>query len=388
MAENVILAGATSVPGHNQILEAFSSMGMRATFIEAPFVKKYTTLPAGTPVTYTDTAPAGCLVIPLSEYWISQCMKERPKNISDRALKASRSKKFLYELLSNHGVATPKIFDSLAEARNFISTDEANKAIVKPEGLFSGYAVKVVDRNNVDKLDEYFVKAKDVHNNAIKLFEIQSKGALVTQVVSGTEYSADLFFCRGRLSLVRLSKKVVVEIHGTPCTVICQLVPCSDDFLKQMDKWCRVLFDEDDVSFAQFDFIERSSGGADGAGCLVPIDFACRVGGGMAELFGECETNVYADAVVGKQYQVRSSNGYLTQLNLLPTKSGIIERDDYDLAEGKQFIYKHKGDFVPECPSSVASRIAVVIKKAPLATVVDAEKLLIGDERIKFWKKK
>ena len=67
---------------------------------------------------------------------------------------------------------------------------------------------------------------------------------------------------------------------------------------------------------------------------------------------------------------------------------GIIERDDYDLAEGKQFIYKHKGDFVPECPSSVASRIAVVIKKAPLATVADAEKLLIGDERIKFWKKK
>ena len=97
MTENVILAGATSVPGHNQILEAFSSIGMRATFIEAPFVKKYTSLAAGTPVAYTATAPADCLVIPLSEYWISQCMKERRKNISDRALKASRSKKLLYE---------------------------------------------------------------------------------------------------------------------------------------------------------------------------------------------------------------------------------------------------------------------------------------------------
>lgn len=382
MTENVILAGATSVPGHNQILEAFSSIGMRATFIEAPFVKKYTSLAAGTPVTYTATAPADCLVIPLSEYWISQCMKERRKNISDRALKASRSKKLLYELLAAHGVATPKIFDSLAEARSFIAVGPENKVIVKPEGLFSGYAVKVVDKNNADKLDEYFIKAKDVYNNAIKLFGIQNKEALVTQVVPGTEYSADLFICRGRLSLVRLSKKVVMEIHGTPCTVICQLVPCSDDFLKQMDKWCRVLFDDGDVSFAQFDFIDR------GDGVLVPIDFACRVGGGMTELFGECETNVYAGAVVGKQYEVRASKGYLTQLNYLPTKSGIIERDDYDLAEGKQFIYKHKGDFVPECPSSVASRIAVVIKKAPLATVADAEKLLIGEERIKFWKKK
>ena len=108
----------------------------------------------------------------------------------------------------------------------------------------------------------------------------------------------------------------------------------------------------------------------------------------MAELFGECESNVYADAVVGKQYEVRASKGYLTQLNYVPTKSGIIEKDDYSLAEGKQFTYKHKGDFVPESPSSVASRIAVVIKKAPLATAKDAEKLLIGEERIKFWKKK
>ncbi len=387
MQEKVILAGATSVTGHKQILEAFSSIGMQATFMEAPFVKKYMHLPSGIPVICADTAPAGSLVIPLSEYWISQCMKDNCGKISSRALKASRSKKFLYELFASNGIPSPRIFDSLAEAKDFISECGTNKVVVKPQGLFSGYAVKVVDKKNLEKIGEYFLKAENVHNNAIKLFEIESKGALVTESVPGTEYSADIFFCRGRLSLVRLCKKVVVEIHGTPCTVICQLVPCTGDFLKQMDMWCRALFDDEDLSFAQFDFIERSRGAADDAECLVPIDFACRVGGGMAELFGECEANVYADAVVGKQYGVRSSKEYLTQFNYLPTKSGIIERDDYDLHEGRQFIYKHKGDFVPECPSSVASRIAVVIKKAPPATIADAEKLLIGDERIKFWKK-
>lgn len=380
MPEKIILAGASSVMGHEKIIEAFSSIGMDATFIEAPFVKKYFK-DASDKFIYTENLPPETTAIPLSEYWISQCIKARQCAISERALKASRSKKYLYEILKTAGIKTPEIFTSLEGARNFILNDNG-KVIVKPEGLFSGYAVKTVGEENLNNLEELVLKASDVHNNAIKLFGIESKGALVTELISGNEYSADLFFCRGRLSLVRLSKKVVVEIHGTPCTVICQLVPCGESFFEQMSKWCRVLFDDGNVSFAQFDFIDC------GDGQLVPIDFACRVGGGMAELFGECESNVYADAVVGKQYEVRASKGYLTQLNYVPTKSGIIEKDDYNLAEGKQFIYKHKGDFVPESPSSVASRIAVVIKKAPLATAKDAEKLLIGEERIKFWKKK
>ncbi|MDO4505460.1 MAG: hypothetical protein Q4B64_00770 [Spirochaetales bacterium] len=380
MADKIVLAGATSVIGHNEILKAFSDIGMDATFIEAPFVKKYLKNSSGE-FTYTESIPSGAIAIPLSEYWISQCIKTRQCAISEKALKASRSKKYLYELLAKNGNKVPEIFDSLEKARSFIS-ETKGKVIVKPEGLFSGYAVKTVGEENLNSLEELVLKARDVHNNAIKLFEIESKGALVTELIPGNEYSADLFLCRGRLSLVRLSKKVVVEIHGTPCTVICQMVPCSADFLEQMSKWCRALFDDGDISFAQFDFIEGCDGG------LVPIDFACRVGGGMGELFGECESNVYADAVVGKQYQVRASNGYLTQFNYVPTKSGVIEKDDYNLQEGKHFIYKHKGDFVPESPSSVASRIAVVVKKAPLATIEDARELLIGDERIKFWKKK
>lgn len=380
MPKKIILAGASSVMGHEKIIEAFSSIGMDATFIEAPFVKKYFK-DASDKFIYTENLPPETTAIPLSEYWISLCIKTKQCTISERALKASRSKKFLYEILKTAGIKTPEIFTGLEDARNFILNDNG-KVIVKPEGLFSGYAVKTVGEENLNNLEELVLKASDVHNNAIKLFGIESKGSLVTELISGNEYSADLFFCRGRLSLVRLSKKVVVEIHGTPCTVICQLVPCGESFFEQMSKWCRVLFDDGDISFAQFDFIEGCGGE------LVPIDFACRVGGGMAELFGECESNVYADAVVGKQYEVRASKGYLTQLNYVPTKSGIIEKDDYSLAEGKQFIYKHKGDFVPESPSSVASRIAVVIKKAPLATAKDAEKLLIGEERIKFWKKK
>ncbi|MDD7460246.1 MAG: ATP-grasp domain-containing protein [Spirochaetales bacterium] len=379
MGEKIILAGAASVSGHDEIIKAFSEIGFEAEFIEAPFIKKYYKDFLFKDISYTDTIPENRIAIPLSEYWISQCIKSRQCAISEKALKASRSKKYFYNLLAAAEIPVPEIFDTIEKAKNFVQENNAT-IIVKPEGLFSGYAVKIVSQKNLNLLENIVQKAKEVRNNAVKLFEVKNNSALITELVQGDEYSADLFFCRGRLSLVRLCKKVVAEIHGTPCTAICQLVPCSEDFFKQMKHWCSVLFSDDNISFAQFDFIDN------GCGQIVPIDFACRVGGGMSELFGECKNNVYADAVWGKQYQPEISKGYLTQFNYLPTKSGILSKDDFNLMAGKQFIYKHKEDFVPESPSSVASRIAVVVRNYLDATEKDAERLLIGDDCIDFWK--
>lgn len=379
MGEKIILAGAASVSGHDEIIKAFSEIGFDADFIEAPFIKKYYKDFLFKDISYTDTIPENSIAIPLSEYWISQCIKSRQCAISEKALKASRSKKYFYNLLAVAEIPVPEIFDTIEKAKNFVQENNA-AIIVKPEGLFSGYAVKIVSQKNLNLLDSLVQKAKEVRNNAIKLFEVENSSAIITELIPGSEYSADLFFCKGRLNLVRLCKKIVVEIHGTPCTAICQLVPCSTYFFEQVEKWCRVLFDNDNISFAQFDFIDN------GCGRIVPIDFACRVGGGMSELFGECENNFYADAVWGKQYQSEVSKGYLTQFNYLPTKSGILSKDDYNLIEGRHFIYKHKGDFVPESPSSVASRIAVVVRNYPPATEKDAGQLLIGDDCIDFWK--
>lgn len=379
MQEKIILAGAASVNDYQKILKAFSDIGFNASFIEVPFIKKYIKSKDENLITWTKELNNKDIIIPLSEYWISQCIKNKQYSISNNALKASRSKKFLYNLFSSFNIPSPKIFNTIKEAQDFI-IEQNKKVIVKPEGLFSGYAVKVVDKENLCNLKTFFENASNVHNNALKLFEIENTNSLITEMIYGNEFSADVFLYNGRISIVRITKKIVVEIHGTPCTAICQLVPCSDDFFLQISKWCKALFCKNDISFAQFDFIQTEDN------ILIPLDFACRVGGGMNELFNEYESNVYADAVLGKQYALKDKNGYLSQFNYLPTKSGVISNENYNLQEGKQFIYKHKGDFVPESPSSIASRIAVVVKNASLATSKDADQLLLGDEYIKFWK--
>ena len=226
-----------------------------------------------------------------------------------------------------------------------------------------------------------------MNNRALKLFEIKNNNALVTEYIFGKEYSADIFYFKGKISLVRLCKKEIVFIHETPCTAVYQLLNPNEKIKSVLEKWCNTLFEKENISFGQFDFIE------DCEDDFVPIDFAPRVGGGIEELLKCCKKNVYADAVLNVFNQnennvFSSDENYLSQFNYLPTKSGKIFNDDYKLLSGKKIIYKHKGDFVPECPSSSASRIAVVIAnhKSPVEKEI-LDSLLIGSEHIEFWKK-
>ena len=153
------------------------------------------------------------------------------------------------------------------------------------------------------------------------------------------------------------------------------------------EKYFREWLEKENISFGQFDFIE------DRDGDFVPIDFAPRIGGGIEELLKCCKKNVYADAVLNifnknENNILPLDEKYLSQFNYLPTKSGKIFNDNYKLLSGKKIIYKHNGDFVPECPSSSASRIAVVIArhKSPVEKEI-LYSLLIGSEHIEFWKK-
>lgn len=381
MNRKLILAGAASVIGHREILDAFESIGFQADFIEATFHKKYGCFQNFDKTLYMDSAPADIPVIPLSEYWISQCIEKGCKNISTTALKASRSKTFFYDVLRQNNVEVPLTMEDIESAEKFI--EEGNKIIVKPEGLFSGYGIKKVSKENLHELSTFTYNASHVNNNALKMFGIKSNRAIFSQSVDGEEYSADLFLNEGKISIVRICKKAVREVHFTPCTIACQLVPLGNHIRENLEKWCSILFSENDISFAQFDFIVTP------AQKIIPIDFASRVGGGMLELFSCHNSNLYADAVLVKKYEIPASLTYLTQFNYLPTKSGILKTDCYtNASDGKIFTYKKKGDFVPECPSSVASRIAVLVKQNPLLSEkTPVEQFLLGDDFIEFWKK-
>lgn len=372
--KNVILAGAESVFGLEQIKLAFEQIGVAAEFAEAPFMLKYSAAEKNENIKYSDTLPENSVVVPLSEFWISYCIKTHQCRISEKALECSRSKKKLYDTFFSAGEDSVKYFSTVTEAESAVNSGK--KIIIKPEGLYSGLGIVIIEKSNKEKFQAYIEQASAINTKNMKLMQIQNSGCMITEYISGTEYSADCFYKEGRISIVRLCRKKIIVINDKPCTAVCQIVKPDSVITEKLESWMNILFEKNNMSFAQFDFIITEDKKR-----IVPIDFACRVGGGMSELLKATGTNPYADAVKGC-FNLCKNGKTLTQLNYLSVKNGYIKNDDYNLAEGKQFIYKHKGDYVISFPSSVGSRTAVVIQERDTDYLpVDIEKSLLIDEQ-------
>ncbi len=422
--EKIVLAGACSVFGLEDLAAAFARLGFEADFVEATFMKPY--LPNfGSKcknITFTDES-AGSLLIPLSEYWISQCIKGKNCKIAASALKASRDKLFFNRLLQNVGLAATAIYETPQQALNAVK--DGGTIFIKPAGANSGYGTAVVSARNIQDFERLYNEAGAIKNKILSLMQVEKSGVMLCQYINGTEYSADCFVCRGRAKIVRLCRKSVLTINSKPCTATVQLIEPDGEIKDAIENWLNLLFEKNDVSFAQFDFIQNDQGE------FVPIDFACRVGGGMAELLGECEQNPYAaavSAVAGASFSAGSAcadytdnadctnieenkkpvtlldkleifsdcgfcapnagwqiedGNFLTMLNYLPVKSGYVVNDNFIFSSGKAAVHKKKGSFVTNNPSSVASKIATVIcQHPPVFSAEELQKLLIAEPYI------
>lgn len=385
--KKVIFAGATAFFGWEEISNILKSQGMEASFIDADFMKPFYDKTEGVCTFYTaseisENLFSGCTLIPLTEFWISQCIKfSSVCRISENALKASRSKQFFHDLMSKSNIPAPKIYKDENEAK--AAAINGTEIIIKPDSLNSGYGVEVIGKSNLEKFDKFVFQTKNLKNHALKIFQIENTGVLFTEKINGTEFSADCFIHNGKIIIVRICKKYISIVHDKPCCLAVQILEKDDtDFKtasKELEKWCSALFDcreNGDTSFAQFDFIKtskKSSETSAPASVYVPIDFAPRIGGGMKDLFSECKKlrskNVYATSISESlsenpvPFPSQKSATRITQLNYLPSYSDYVTDDSYikNLHLGKQIVFKKKGDYVTSNPTSVSSRMAIVI---------------------------
>lgn len=370
----VVLAGASSIPSILEIEKAFNSQNIQVEFVEATFMKEYLQ-DVDERIYFTDSLPQDFVVIPLTEFWISYCIKTHQCLISEKALRASRSKEYLYRILFENGLAGIQIF-SYEQAKDEIQ--KGKSIIVKPEGLNSGLGVQKVSLTEIDRLDTYIKQAQSLKTKNLRLMRITNDKALLTEYIEGQEYSADCFILNGKVSIVRVCKKKVIIVNNKPCTLAYFVIEPSKIIQEELTKAINALFDDSSISFAQFDFILN-----DNENKIVIIDFACRIGGGLFELMSQAKSNPYADAIKG-EWNIVKDNGVLTQLNYLPIKKGYIINDDYHLEPGYQVVFKHKGDYVTSLPSSIGSRIALVIQKNSIDILTPdvQERLLIGEKFI------
>lgn len=352
----LVLAGACSIYDLSGMKKAFEKSGFQVSFVDAPFMAgiKIHEYPEKEEILYTAEVSDDCVAVPLSEYWISFCKKKGCCRISDRALESSRSKRYFYDFLKKNGFDYPAEYKRVEDAEKTL--DEGKRVIVKPEGLHSGYGIEILDKSGKEKLREYVSQAENIKNRTLRLMEIENKGAMLTEAVEGTEYSADCFFIEGRISVVRICRKKIMVINDKPCAAAYVLLSPENEEYKRFEKylmaWTSAIFDASDISFAQYDFIVSEDGR------VVPVDFASRVGGGISDLLMETGKNPYALAVEGEKFQVEEG---WTQFHYLPVVSGYITNDDYPLLEGRSHVFKKKGGYVISNPSSVGSRVAVTV---------------------------
>ncbi|MCQ2982668.1 MAG: ATP-grasp domain-containing protein [Treponemataceae bacterium] len=395
----LIFAGTSFIFGLDDIARACRNRGWNAVFVEAPFIQRYGFMNDASggqqpcaDVVYSDDwdalqehAAPDAVLIPLSEYWISRCTDAGiPFAVGPGpdALRASRSKTFLYETLSAAGIPVPATYADLQAARSAIAA--GSRIVVKPDGLFSGYGVEIVGPENAGDLEMHALKAAGLKNNATKLFQVESTDVLLSEHIAGIEYSADCWICGGTVTVVRVCRKHLAVINDKPCTIAVEYIPVPDTHRDPLAAWCRTLFGADDMSFAQFDYIDRGSD-------LVPIDFACRVGGGMKTLLSTAGC-CYAAAIAKEPLvPVDAGGAHPMLVNFLTTTSGYLTTDAATLpaaaaytTTGKLTVYKHPGDYVTSNPSSAASRLADLVTwtaEAPAPETLGA--FVLGAEHVR-----
>jgi len=385
--EKIVIGGAAFIFGLGELEKAFEGLGYQVSFIEAPFMNDYTEIDEKNLVHFAADLETEGILVPVSEYWITKALENNRARISRRALEASRSKVLFSKLMEEGGVKVP---DLVAFEKACEGFESGKKYIVKPEGLYSGYGVRLVESK--EELERALEKCAGVKTHSLKLFGINNKTPVIWENIEGTEYSADCFIYGGKTEVVRICRKKIAQIHKNPCTLAIQMIPCEKRIQDALEKWNSILFDKEDISFSQFDFIDDGEN-------LVPVDFASRVGGGMADLL-KMAGNPYGRTVwkmaerFGKkglssafEEERLFEKGFPTQVNYLPVRSGKIKDLSFETVTSRTLYNKKPGDFVPESPSSVASRIATGSGFLENLDGIPEEKLLLGEPFIDDWKK-
>lgn len=356
----IILAGVASIFGLKDIDTFFYNHNLKLVMVETEYMSQFIPddelkfVQIQEEIEYEE----GILVIPLNEYWVSFVAKHPyMARISDKALRASRSKTFLTRLLALNGVDHCEYYEE-TDIEQFILVQE-RKIVIKPDSLYSGHGVKVVNALNIDRYHAYMEAAGQIKQETKQVLDIDSSFVTLCEYIEGTEYSVDIFWYHGRCHIVRACKKYLEIVKDAPCVTAYVIEQLNEEVLNKIKIWAGLLFNQEDVSFAQFDFIVNKS-----AQRIVPIDFSCRVGGGMLQLFQKKNSNVYFECL--KNIVCENKNVLLTKLqgcyqfHFIPLVTGVVKDDNY-YSTNQIIKYKYKNDKVESVDPSANNRLAIML---------------------------
>ena len=375
----ILLAGVSSIYGIKEIKKKLSEDGYFVRFVDTQnMLNNYFNEDSDIEVAEEIGIDKSTLYLPLNEFWLSYGHKKKIDQISDRAYKASRSKKYMSWLLCKNGMEYVNTL-SIKEARKKLCNGE--KILIKPDTYYSGHGVKVIDKRNMHNLCLYIQQATQITEEAKRVLMIDKENVEIWEYVEGDEYSADIFVHEGSYEILRLCKKKIVLIDDSPCVVAYITTATSSKIKNTIFNWMDIICGNNDITFCQIDFIKRHK-----TGNLVLIDFSCRVGGGMVDMIKRYKNNIYMDALrtlVNQQYINNISNNGIYQLNIVPIKKGMLKSDNYDITAGEIIKYKNKGEYITRIGGSANDRLGCIVGDDFLHDFCSKfSEVLIGDQYI------
>jgi hypothetical protein len=378
----ILFAGASSFFGIADITEMLLKCDICTEYIETPDMAKYLSIDDMRFVSIKESInDAYDFIIPLNEYWVTKCKEAKISNIGKIAFDAARSKIMLSDAMRGRGLDFC-FYRPIDESLVHEIDNENKEFIIKPEGLYSCHGVSVLRKENINQLNDLCKEASFVNDTTKKVLNCSESKPICVAYIKGEEYSADVFVHHGNCVIVRVCKKKIEIIKNKPF-VLGYLLIDNDRYGEILRKWCNVLFGEGDISFAQFDFIVESKSSK-----VIPIDFSCRIGGGLKNLFITDGNNVYLHALGRafgeKENKLKKTNYSNCQLYLFPNKSGVVKNNDYSITNGIVYINKRRNDSVTDAYPSQDNRLAEIILHINSEDEFDtiADRCVVGEEYI------
>ncbi|WP_289048888.1 hypothetical protein [uncultured Psychrobacter sp.] len=347
--KSIVIGGAASIDNISYFLKIAKDKNIQVTLLEnsnrfeeiSDEYKSYVESIDYIPEHYSE-------VVPLDEYWVTQCAAREVNNISKTALLASRSKLYLSECMKNaHLTYVPREYLDDTQIIPWSSY------LARLDASYSSYGIF---RNK----DSEAVDAKTITEKVLKGFkgslsyvlgDIQPK-IVIEKFIDGIELSTDVVIKDGQVKILRLSRKVINWLDGTPVCDSYISIPITKEYREIIELWVSTLFTERCTSFAHFDFILSDNE-------YFPLDFSCRLGGGLdaLKLFEGVDSYIANSLLDIPVY----FSDYSTQKNLVTQKTGVIK--DLNIKSKDSYFVRYTksiGDTLPKNIGSANGRVAEI----------------------------
>ncbi|MBO1329555.1 hypothetical protein OQ496_14155 [Acetobacter suratthaniensis] len=344
-----VVAGASSIEDIQCFLDVTRQAGMAILLVENAAMWQRIPACHRKWVICSDEIPCTKIpMIPLNEFWVTRAIQSGTTNISLHALRASRSKHYLSERLSQCGVhALPRCYIE------DVCAPGPERYLARLDAGYSGYGI--VRHVEVGRFDPQVIRRAVQDDASATMRAVLGEDdtrVVVEDWLEGEEYSADVFVNHGQVEVLRLFRKIIVWINGKPVCDSYVAVASDATLCAAIYDWCAALFSVRCISFGQFDFIVS-------AGQAVVVDFSCRIGGGLNAIKQFAGIPSYVGmALVGCMPYFAP---FTVQKNLVARRSGRLTNIEWSVSGNCQIIgRKQIGDLLSGNISSSSARVAEI----------------------------